>query len=145
MPDIPSVAPEIDLVTDRESSLVAELTVNDPPTPTLPDVVRVLKVVFPETERVELPNDPNIPADVTLSEAPIPTLPVRSENPLTLSPPLANVNPVVVKLAPIPALPVTDSDDPIPTKPDRNVVPVFCRLYVGADVPIPNLKLLLSK
>lgn len=42
-------------------------------------------------------------------------------------------------------MPDTDNDDPIPTKPDRKVVPVFCRLYVGAEVPIPNLPLLLSK
>jgi hypothetical protein len=42
---------------------------------------------------------------------------------------------------PIPTLPVTDKEEPIPTNPSKNVVPVLCRLYCGAEVPIPNLKL----
>ena len=39
-PDIPRVAPDMDLVTDRESSTDADETVREVPTPTLPDTER---------------------------------------------------------------------------------------------------------
>lgn len=75
IPEIPKVAPEMDLVTDRESSMAADETVKDWPIPTFPVVVRVFKVESPETLKVEVPKLPNIPADVTFKDAPIPTLP----------------------------------------------------------------------
>ena len=52
-----------------------EVTLADPPIPTLPEVVKVLNVVLPETERADVPTLPNIPADVTLILPPIPALP----------------------------------------------------------------------
>jgi len=51
--------------------------------PVLPLVERVVKSAVPET----LIPEENTPAEETFKERPIPTLPVRSENPLTLSPP----------------------------------------------------------
>ena len=76
----------------------AEVTVNDPPTPTLPTVVKVFKVVLPETARVEVPTEPKMPAEVALTDPPTPTLPV------------------------------TDKDEPTPTKPEKYPVPKTLKL-----------------
>ncbi len=46
-----------------------------PPIPTLPEVVKVDRVEFPDTERADVPTEPNIPAEVTLILPPIPVLP----------------------------------------------------------------------
>ncbi len=46
-----------------------------PPMPVLPEMVKVLRVELPETDREEVPTDPNMPAEETFKEAPIPTLP----------------------------------------------------------------------
>ena len=54
-----------------------EVTVKDLPIPTLPEAVKVERVVLPETERADEPTDPKIPAEATLTEAPIPTFPPK--------------------------------------------------------------------
>jgi hypothetical protein len=129
--------------TLREERDAAEEVVNDPPTPVLPDVVRVLRVVFPDTERVEEERDPKIPEDVTVSEEDIPTLPLTSR--LKRG-----------EVVPIPTLPedVTTNDEeplftckgdeaediPTPRFPDWTI-----KDDPGKDVPIPSLKLVLSQ
>ncbi len=75
----------------------------------------------------------NTPAEFTLRDDPIPTLPVKSDNPLTLNPPEAKSNPVVV------------NDPPIPTLPEKFPVPVTSRVVDGAPFPIPNLEVALSQ
>src|SRR3972149_5845130 len=56
-------------------------------------------------------------ADPTIKELPIPTLPDKSDNPLTLSPPKAKVKLLTIKLLPIPTLP-DKSDNPLTLNPD---------------------------
>ncbi len=81
-----------------------------PPMPVLPEMVKVLRVELPETDREEVPTDPNIPAEETFKEAPIPVLPdVDRVDSWVLPATLTDDE----KLAPE----VTVRDDPTPTFP----------------------------
>ena len=81
----------------------ADDTVKDEPIETLPVVDKVANEVWAATVK---PDKPWI-KELKMAVPPTPTLPVRSENPLTLNPPEANSSPVVVKDPPTPVLPDT--------------------------------------
>src|SRR3990172_7464961 len=95
---------------------------------------------------------------LTVNDPPIPTLPVKLDNPETLKPPEAKVKLLTVKLLPMPTLPTrldipvtlrvvkaatedtvndcaiptlpdTFNDEPIPTNPLKYPVPVTSRVY----------------
>ena len=93
-------------------------------------------VSFPPPLNPEQLYEENWTAEPTVNDCPIPTLPVRSEKPLTLSPPKAKVKLLAVNDPPMPVLParleipvtfkvvraeaeVTDNDPPMPTLPDE--------------------------
>ena len=78
-----------------------------------------------------------------VNDPPTPTLPVRSEYPLTLNPPEAKSKPVVVKEAPTPTLPEVTKDPPTPMFP-KFPVPVTCRANAGLVVPTPTLPALVT-
>ena len=77
----------------------------DPPTPTLPVVVRVVALMLVAFKAWMF------------------------DSPVTFNPPLATVKPVVINDDPTPTLPVTLSDDPIPTKPVKCPVPETSKVY----------------
>ncbi len=105
---------------------VPELTVNDDPRPTLPEVFNPAIEVKPVTL-----SPFNAPKPVI--DAPTPTLPVvvrveSCELPETNNDELNTPAEVTVNEVPIPTLPDTDRDDPIPTKPVKNPVPCTFKL-----------------
>ena len=111
------------------------------------EAVPLLQLLSPAPRKEEaLTKDEKVDPEVTVSDEPIPTLPVRSDIPLTLKPPEEKVNPVVVKEPPIPALPevVKVEAYPVPS----TLVPVTFKLVNAAvalvavavnDPPIPTL------
>ncbi len=72
-------------------------------------------------------------AEETFKDEPIPTLPVKSENPLTLRPPWAKLNPDTLREAPIPVFPAR-FDMPDTFKVDSAAAEVTVK-----DCPIPTL------
>ena len=83
-----------------------EVTVNDPPIDTLPEVAKVDRVEWPDT--LSPFNAPN-----PVIDPPTPTLPVVTKDeavmPVVDNPPLARVRLVVVNDAPTPTLPVDET------------------------------------
>ena len=88
---------------ERAVKETEELAVIAPLKEEAPDTPKVFKFVWEET----------------VKDWPIPTLPVKSEYPLTRSPPEEYVRPVTVKDEPIPTFPAKLKDEPIPTNPDK--------------------------
>jgi len=99
------------------------VVVKDPPIPALPETVKVDRVDAPETERVEVLTEPKIPADVTLTLAPIPTLPlvpmVAAEILLVTDNESKIAAEETVSDWPIPTFPETLMEDPTPKNPER--------------------------
>lgn len=137
-PDIPSVAPEMDLVTDNESKMEAEVTFNDCPTPTLPT-----RLDTPVTLRVV-----KAAAEVTDKDWPTPTLPLlvkdpayavpNDEVPVTLRADVS-IKEVTLSDVPTPTLPVVDSvASPVwavTVKPESPLI----KEVILAVPPIPTL------
>ena len=126
----------------------------DAPSPTLPDVFKVLREVSPDTSKEELKSTP----EVTVKEEPSPTLPValspaRLVRPVTFKP-FNAPNPVME--APTPTLPVVvrvflNKDSPLTVKVFKSVLPSTCseEEKVPADVtesdcPTPTLPVVTS-
>lgn len=111
------------------------------PIPVLPDTVKVDKLEAPETERVEVPNDPNIPADEALTEAPTPILPPTVNAPVILPvPQTSRLYPAEVP--PIPTLPEIKAPftgDVIPKALPILMAPATERALFDVVVPIPTL------
>lgn len=101
VPVIPVLVNDDTPTTFNEFNEATEVEVKDPPIPMFPDVFNPAKDVNPETDNEE----ENTPADDTVRDCPIPTFPVRSENPFILIPPLPKIRSVTVKEDPIPVLP----------------------------------------
>ena len=130
-------------------------TVNDPPIPTLPVVVKVEELILvavkawrmeePETVK---PDNPRI-RELKVAVPPIPTLPVKLDRPITLRPPLNTPRPVTVKEEPIPTLPV-NCDIPVTLSEARFAKPVVFKVDNAAaeltvkDPPIPTLPVVCS-
>ena len=115
-----------------DDKLAPDVTLSDPPTETLPDVVKDESVVEPAL-RV-----PRFVKPDTVRE-------LKSEFPATLIPDKKSAPEVTERDCPIPTLPETLRDEPIPTNPVNLPVPATSRLYEVTDVPIPSLLLEESK
>ena len=138
------------------------MTVKDEPSPTLPEALRVDKLVSPVTFKpfkapkpVILPPTPMLPV-VVKDE---PEITPRSEVPATLIPErklaaevtfrddptptvLENIEiPVTFNDPPTPTLPVVTKDPPTPKLPEKNPAPVTWKLNEGVEVPTPTLPL----
>src|SRR3972149_11847031 len=102
-----------------------KVTCPTPPDPVTPVSVSALQITLPDESVVSFPpldwalqSYPlSCKADPTIKLLPIPTLPDKSDNPLTLSPPKAKVKLLTIKLLPIPTLP-DKSDNPLTLNPD---------------------------
>lgn len=89
------------------------------------------------------PKVEKVGAELTVSEPPIPTLPVRLDSPETLMPLLKTPISVTVSDDPTPTLPETTKDPPTPKLP-KFPVPKTWKLYPGLVVPTPTLPLLVT-
>ena len=112
-------------LTDRVFKLVSPVTFNpfnapkpviEAPTPTLPEVVKVVELI-----------------EVAFN-------PARLDNPAIFSPPNPLIKPLTVNEPPTPTLPVVTSDPPTPKLPTL-AVPSTWKLNAGLVVPTPTLPL----
>ena len=84
---------------DEEGKDNPDVTVKDPPTLTLPEVVRVEPVIVPKLDNPETDNPPNVPTEVTVNDLDIPTLPVTSSSNLGVVKPIPTLPPEVTTKA----------------------------------------------
>ena len=111
------------MTTKPDDRLALEVTVNDPPTETLPEVV-ILPVIFADPPILTLPNwdnpdtfkPPKVPTEETFKEDPTETLPPNLEKPV-ISSPAPEIMLATVKDCPTPTLPEAltpaKSDNPL--------------------------------